>query len=460
MATTDSETTASDGAGAALRITVLTAVLIAVADMVGTGVFTSLGYQLFGLNTGFALLMLWVVGGVVALCGALSYAELAGAFPRSGGEYNYLSRVYHPAVGFMSGWLSATVGFAAPIAAAALALEQYFWGVFPDWRVGLGLSESSPPYLGVLVCWLITGVHLAGLKPTRAFQEWFTFFKIALILGLIVMLFALGEPQPISFAPQEGVFTELTSSAFAISLVFVMYSYSGWNASSYIAGEMRNPQRDVPRALVIGTLIVIALYVTLNFAFLYTTPFDAMRGKPEVALAVGDHVFGATGGAIVGGLICFGLISTISALIWLGPRVTKTMGEDLPALSLFARTSPGGAPSAAIVLQLAIVTVLALTQTFESVIQFIGFSLTLSSFVAVLGVIVLRFTQPELPRAFRVPLFPIVPGVFLAVAGWILFFQLREKPTESLLGLGLLAVGLCVYALSVAASRRPRAGAP
>ena len=425
----------SKAAGRAVGVTVLTATMIAVADMIGTGVFTSLGFQVLGLDSGFALIMLWVIGGVVALCGALSYAELAAAFPRSGGEYNYLSRVYHPAVGFMSGWLSATVGFAAPIAAAALVFDEYLQGVWP----------GAPSYAGLALCWAVTFIHLAGLTPTTAFQNISTFFKIALILGLIVALFAMGEPQPISFAPTENTWTDLTSAPFAISLVFVMYSYSGWNASSYIAGEMRDPQRSVPRALLFGTLAVIALYVSLNFAFLYTTPIEKMAGEEEVALVVGAHVFGDTGGRIVAGLICFGLISTISALIWLGPRVTKAMGEDLPALGVFARTSEDGAPRAAILLQIIIVTALFLTQSFESVIQFIGFALTLSSFTAVLGVIVLRFTQPDLPRPFRVPLFPIVPGVFLAVAAFIMIFQLREKTTESLMGLLLLLVGLGLY---------------
>lgn len=418
-------------------ISAFTATSIAVADMVGIGVFTSLGFQVRDIESGFALLMLWVVGGVVALSGALCYAELAAMFPRSGGEYNFLARAYHPAVGFMAGWLSATVGFAAPIALAAMAFGAYLNGVLP--------GTPAPTLVALVITWLVAAVHLSGIRQSSAFQNASTVFKVVLILGFIVAIFALAEPQPISFAPELADLGRMTSAPFAISLVFVMYSYSGWNASTYIVDEMTAPQRDVPRSLITATLIVLLLYVGLNAAFLYSTPVAKMAGEVEVALVVGKHVFGETGGRIVGALICIGLVSAISAMMWIGPRVTRVMGEDLPALSIFSRTTSNGVPAVAILLQAAIVTALVLTQSFEGILEFIQFALTLSSFLAVVAVIVLRRTRPDLKRPYRAWGYPVTPYIFLAVTAFMMGYLLVERPIQSLAGLALLTTGLLVF---------------
>lgn len=420
-------------------ITAFTATSIAVADMVGIGVFTSLGFQVRDIESGFALVMLWVIGGIVALSGALCYGELAAAFPRSGGEYNFLTRAYHPALGFMAGWLSATVGFAAPIALAAVAFGAYLKGVVPN--------APDPTLVAVVMTWLIAAVHLTGLRQSSAFQNASTIFKVVLIVGFVVAILMVGEREPISFTPQVVDLAHMTSAPFAISLVFVMYSYSGWNASTYIVDEMRSPQRDVARSLIAATLIVTVLYVALNMAFLYSTPIAKMAGEIEVALIVGKHVFGETGGAIVGALICIGLISAISAMMWIGPRVTRVMGEDLPALRVFSRTSASGVPSAAILLQATIVTILVLTQSFEGILEFIQFALTLSSFLAVLAVIVLRITRPDMERPYRTWGYPGTPLVFLAVTAFMLIYLLIERPVQSLAGLALLTSGLIVYRL-------------
>ncbi len=441
MTNTDDLGGSQPAGSTAAGITAFTATAIAVADMVGIGVFTSLGFQVLSIDSGFSLVMLWVIGGIVALCGALCYAELAAALPRSGGEYNFLSRIYHPAVGFMAGWLSATVGFSAPIALACMAFGAYFNGILP--------GVASPVVLGLCAAWIITAIHLTGARHTSAFQNISTIFKVILILAFIVAGFVYADPQPISFAPAAIDWTHMTGASFAVSLVFVMYAYSGWNASVYIIGEIREPQRTVPRALFAATLIVVVLYVALNAVFLYSTPIDAMKGQVEVALVVGKHIFGEEGGRIVGGLICIGLISAISAMVWLGPRVTKVMGEDLPLLSFFSKDNKRGVPAAAILLQAAFVTVMILTNSFESVLKFIQFSLTLSSFVAVLGVMVLRWKQPGLLRPYLTWGYPVTPLIFLAVTGYMLYFVLINDTMESLAGLALLSAGLVVYFISI-----------
>jgi APA family basic amino acid/polyamine antiporter len=420
-------------------VTATTAVTLAIADMIGIGVFTSLGFQVAAIPSPFSVLMLWVVGGIAALAGALCYAELAAMFPRSGGEYNFLSRSFHPAVGFLAGWISATVGFAAPIALAAMAFGSYLQGVAP----------GAPPLLmGLTVVWLATIVHLYGVRLGSRFQDISTFIKLALIAVLIIAGFALGTPQNISFAPSAQDLGYLGSAPFAISLVFVLYSYSGWNAATYIADEIHEPDKNLPRSIIISLLIVILLYVALNAVFLYTTPMSLMAGQIDIALIAGKQIFGESGGRLVGALICVGLVSSISAMTWIGPRVTMTMGEDLPLLKVFSRKSANGVPVTAILTQLVVVNIMLLTRSFEAVLDYVQFSLTFCSFLTVIGVIVLRITHPDLNRPYRTWGYPVTPFVFLAIMLFTMYHLLTERPLQSLLGLATMCAGLLIYFLS------------
>jgi APA family basic amino acid/polyamine antiporter len=420
-------------------VSVLTATALAVADMIGIGVFTSLGFQVKDIPSAFPVLLLWTVGGIAALGGALAYAELAAAFPRSGGEYNFLSRIYHPAVGFLAGWVSATVGFAAPVALAAMAFGEYFQGLVPD---------APPLAIGLAVVWLVSLVHLTGVRHGSTFQNASTLLKVALIVVLIAAGLSLADPQPISFAPSAQDLSYIAGAPFAVSLVFVMYSYSGWNAATYIAGEVEDPQRNLPLSIIVATAIVITLYVALNFVFLYTTPIAKLAGQLNVAQIAGEHIFGPKGGLIVGALICLGLVSSISAMTWIGPRVTMSMGEDLALLRPFSRRTSAGVPALAILFQLLVVTLMLMTRSFEAVLEYIQFSLTLCAFLAVLGVIVLRTTMPGLIRPYRTWGYPVTPFVFLAVTAFMMYYLVLERPAQSLAGLATVLAGLAVYFVS------------
>ena len=419
-------------------VSVLVATAIVVADMVGVGVFTSLGFQVKDIPSGFSILLLWVVGGVVALCGVFAYSELGAMFPRSSGEYNFLTRAYHPAFGFVAGWVSATIGFAAPVALAAMAFGEYGKSVLPD---------APPLALALGVVWLVSLVQLAGLRHSSTFQLIATILKVLLIVAFLVAGFAIGTPQPVTFTPSVSDFGYIASAPFAIGLVFVMYSFSGWNAATYIIGEMRDPERNLPRAMLTGTLIVLVLYVALNAVFLYTAPSGELAGQLDVARISGTHIFGEFGGRIVGAMICFGLISSISAMMWIGPRVMMTMGEDIPSLRVFARKSPRGAPAYAILLQLAIASLMLFTRSFEKVLDFIQFSLLFCSFFTVLGVIKLRITRPDLPRPYRAWGYPVTPLVFLLVTGFMMYYLLTERPVQSFLGVLIMISGLVIYAV-------------
>ena len=424
----------------------ITATAIVVADMVGVGVFTSLGFQVTDITSGFSLLLLWVVGGIAAICGAFCYAELAAMFPRSSGEYNFLRRIYHPAFGFVAGWLSATVGFAAPIALAAMAFGVYFKSIIPG---------APPLLLGFCITWLAALVHLGGVRFGAAYHNVWTALKLVLIVVFIIAGFALGDTQPVSFLPSAVDLTFIGGAPFAISLVFVMYSYSGWNAATYIVGEMHDPIRNVPRALFAGTAIVIVLYVCLNAVFLITTPMQEMAGQLDVAIIAGKHIFGDVGGRIMGALICLGLVSSISAMTWIGPRVAMTMGEDLPLFRLFSRKSKQDAPTVAIVFQLLVSNVLLLTQSFEAVLDFIQFSLTFCSFFTVLGVIKMRITRPDLARSYRAWGYPVTPVIFLSVTLFMMYYLVVNRPLQSLAGVAMMLAGLVVYYVS-----RPLSNAP
>lgn len=419
-----------------------------VANIVGTGIFTSLGFQVGDLPSGFAILMLWLVGGICAMCGALCYAELATAMPRSGGEYHFLGKIYHPALGFMAGWISATAGFAAPVALAAMAFGNYLTGVFP---------LVSPLFSSLSVVCVATSLLLVNSTFGSRFQNASTLLKVALILGVIVAGCLAGDSQPISFLPHVGDGKLIASGPFAVSLVYVMYAYSGWNASTYIAGEVRDPARMIPLSVGAGTLLVMGLYLAVNAAFLHSTPMAEMAGKVEVALTAGPHLFGGAGTKIMAGLICLGLVSTISAMMWIGPRVTVAMGEDLRGLRWFAKKNQGDSPTRATLVQFGLVCVFLLTSRFEQVLTCAQFVLQLCSFLTVLGVFVLRHRRPDLERPYRTWGYPFTPLIFLTVTAWMLWHIVRSKPIESFVGLGVAATGLFLYMIS---AKNPTAPLP
>lgn len=432
--------------GSGSTVSVLVAAAIVVADMIGVGVFTSLGFQVKDIPSGFSILLLWTVGGVVALCGVFSYSELGAMFPRSSGEYNFLGRAYHPAFGFLAGFVSATVGFAAPVALAAMAFGEYGKSVLPD---------APPLLLAVGVVWLVSLVQLTGVRHSSTFQLIATVLKVLLIVAFLVCGFMIGTPQPVTFTPSASDFSYIAGAPFAISLVFVMYSFSGWNAATYIIGEIHQPERNVPRAMLAGTLIVLVLYVALNAVFLHTAPIGELAGQLDVARISGSHIFGEFGGRIVGAMICFGLISSISAMMWIGPRVMMTMGEDIPLLRVFSVRSTRGAPAYAILLQLAVATLMLFTRSFEKVLDFIQFALLFCSFFTVLGVIKLRITHPDLPRPYRAWGYPATPVVFLLVTGFMMYYLLTQRSLQSFYGILIMLSALLIYAVF-----RKRAGEP
>src|SRR5437660_4450578 len=346
-------------------------------------------------------------------------------------------------------------------------MKALIWGPRPKVRTGMAASEAgSAAWPGRLLgggttvsalvatsivvadmVGLVSLVQLTGVKHSSSFQLISTILKVALIVAFLIAGFVIGTPQPVSFTPSASDRSRVISAWFAIGLVFVMYSFSGWNAATYIIGEMRNAKQNLPRALLTGTLIVLVIYVALNAVFLHTAPIDRLSGQLDVASISGRYIFGDIGGRIVGAMICSGLISSISAMMWIGPRVMMTMGEDIPALRVFSVRSPRGAPAYAILFQLAVACLLLFTRSFEAVLDFIQFALLFCSFFTVLGVIKLRITAPELPRPCRAWGYPVTPLVFLLVTAFMMYYLLTERPLQSFLGTLIMISGLLIYAV-------------
>ncbi|MBC7448987.1 MAG: amino acid permease [Hymenobacteraceae bacterium] len=418
------------------------ATAIVVASMVGTGVFTSLGFQVAGMPSIFPLLLLWIVGGVVALCGALCYGELAAAMPRSGGEYHYLSVIYHPAIGFLSGWASATVGFAAPVALAALALGEYVQRIYPS---------ASVRGLALIVVLVLALIHSRSVRLGGRVQVVLTTLKVGAVLLLIGAAFWSGTAVVLpatGTAPIPGDWALITGPSFAVSLVYVSYAYSGWNAAAYVTSEIRDPQRTLPRVLLVGTLLVAALYVGLNYAFLRVTPLAELNGQLEIGLLAAQRLFPAPLARLMALTIAALLTSTISAMTFAGPRIVQAIGEDVPALRFLAFRQPGsGVPLRALGFQTLLTLGFVVSGSFRQVMVYAGFILSLFTFLTVAGVLVLRQQRPELPRPYRTWGYPLTPLLFLLLNGWTLWFLIRQQPYESLAGLATLLVGLPLYYL-------------
>jgi basic amino acid/polyamine antiporter, APA family len=401
-----------------------------VANIIGTGVFTTLGLQVQETRDGFTLLTLWAVGGLIALAGALSYSELAAAIGGSGGEYRFLGRIYHPAVGAVAGWVSIVAGFAAPVALAAMALGRYAGPL-------LGVKAQSLAIIAILGA---TGLHLLAPVVGGKVQVVVTALKVALIAAFIVAGMLHGPQSGLAFLPTAHSFSAITSGSFALSLIFVSYAYSGFNAAAYFQAEVIEAERNVPRALVSGTLVVIVLYVALNWVFLRSTPMNDLAGQVDVGAIVARRVLGNAGAPVMSGCIALLLVSTISAMTLAGPRVIESMAADLPPLRPLAQRSASGSPRRAVLLQGGLALAFVLTDSFEGVLTYAGFTLTLSTLLAVMGVILLRRHEPGLTRPYHVWGYPWTPLFFGGFSLWTLLIVIRDRPMEAVGGAVTLGV--------------------
>ncbi|MBA4409901.1 MAG: amino acid permease [Odoribacter sp.] len=418
---------------------------IVIANMVGAGIFTTSGLLMSGLGNPWFLIILWVVGGIIALCGALSYAELGAAMPQAGGEYIFLSRLYSPLFGFLSGWVSFVAGFSAPIAASAIGFSHYLFRAFPELanvgNHGLFPGEHLDKILAIFLILLFTLIHLHGLKFGSKIQNYLTIMKVVLIVVLIVAGLSFGKGDFAHFSQGATIdFNFSTLKTFGLSLMWIMFAYSGWNASTYIGSEIKNPERNIPRSLLYGTGIVMILYVLLNLVFVYATPPDGMKDVISIGGLTVKNLFGSSMEFAFSLLIAFALFSSLSAFIIIGPRVYYSMARDGYFFQFAAKVHPRyHVPSAAIIMQAVLAIIMVLSGTFDQILTYMGFSLGIFPILAVAAVFKLR---AEGKNKRMITGFPVHLIIYLVFGVMILFLSYLERPVESSIALATALAGI------------------
>ncbi|MCS6905120.1 MAG: amino acid permease [Bacteroidia bacterium] len=427
-----------------------TASLIVIANMVGSGVFGITGDIAKHAPSHFAILLSWLVGGIMALCGALVYGELSASMPRSGGEYNYLSQLYHPALGFVSGFVSLVVGFGAAISLNAVIFGEYMRAFWP---------QINSTWVACLLVILLTLLHAFYLKLGAQVQNSFTYFKIALILIFIIAGFIAVEKsqlQLLCLTPQPSDWMTLWNKNYASAVIDVFYAYLGWNAAAYIAGEIKDPQKNLPRALLIGTLSVMMLYILLNIVFLRTVPLSAMLGEVKVGDLSARAIFGDQAGKILTAFIGVALFSSTSSMVMAGPRVTQSMGEDYTIFRVLAQRKSGGGPIWALFLQMVVALIIIFSATYYEILGYIGFTLSIFSALTVAGIFILRIKTRKTGQivAYRTFGYPITPALYIVLTLWMVVHSIINRPIIVLFGIATFAIGFLLYYFSKSDSFR------
>lgn len=424
---------------------------LVISNVIGVGIFTTSGLLARGLPDPRVLLGIWVAGGVLALAGAFCYAELGARIPRAGGEYAFLRQAYGPLPAFLSGWGSLFAGFSAPIAAASVGFTEYLSFYFPVLSTqGPNASRGMflPGHLvAALVIILLSSLHYRRVRVGGPVHVALTSFKVGVIVVFILAGFLLGRGTPAHFAPALEVsrWPQLLP-AVASGLIFVMFSYSGWNAAAYIGGEIRDPRRNLPRALIYGTLVVIVLYVAMNALYIYAVPLAEMASVIRIAELASRNLFGLNVAPFLNIIFMGTILGSISAMVIVGPRVYYAMAQDGLFPQAIAKVHPRfGTPSNAILLQCAWSVVLLFTGRFEQLLTFSGVVMILFSALAVTAVFVMRRGERGKARPYSGWGYPWTALLFLVVSAWILLVSFRDQPKESLSGLGVVATGIPFY---------------
>jgi len=443
-------------AGLLRQLGLVSATALVVSNMVGTGIFATTGFMAGDLGSAPLILAAWLVGAVFALCGALSYSELGINFPSSGGEYVYLTRAYGPTWGFMTGWVSFFAGFSAPIAAAALAFADYVGYFFPAFQqahaqftIGSGafsLQLGGAQLLASSLIAVFTILNCLGVGRTAKVQNVLTGTKLIVIVSFVFLGFLVGTGSWDHFS-QAAVRTSTTSLPvqFMISLLWVMVGYSGWNAATYVAEELRRPERTLPLALAVGTSLVTALYLGLNLIFIYSTPLESMKGVLAIGSLSASNLFGPHVAGAFAALMAISITSTVNAMVTIGPRVYYAMAKNRAFFKAAAAVNPRWrTPVAAIVAQ-SVCSILMTLTPFPQLVIYIGFSLTLFTVLSVASVFVFRRKpgwQKLRPLSFA---FPLIPGAYILVGAGMMVYGLIWQPKASITALATIAAGAAVY---------------
>lgn len=417
-----------------------TAVAIVVANTIGTGIFTTSGFIARDVGSPIWLLVLWIAGGAIELVGVLAYGELSAAMPEAGGEYVYLREAYGSLPAYLSGWTSFFVGFSGAIAAATLAFVGYLDRIAPMVR----WSPSSDKIVAIAVLAALTAAHIVGMRFGSGLQRILTAATVVTILALMAAGLVSGR----------GHFTNFSSAGpargnAAVSLIFVLYAYSGWNAAAYIAGEVKDPGRNLPRALLAGIGVVALLYVGMNVMYIYALPISAMSGVLAIAEKAAATLFGAGAARAIAAVLALTILNSASAMIIAGPRVYYAMARDKVFPEALGAVNPlFGTPARAILLQSIWSAILIIYfGTFERIVIYTGFAVAIFAGLSVASLVVLRRCRHDLPRPFRMPGAPWLPAAYVLVVAWIAVHTIMARPADTLISAAVVAAGLPWYLL-------------
>ena len=407
------------------KIGLLGAVFLVVANMMGTGIFTTTGFLVADMPSRTWVMVAWMIGGGVALLGSLCYGDLIRQWPASGGEYLFLSQSLHPSLGYVAGWLSLLVGFSAPVAAACHAagsyLQPWLWGVDERW-------------VGTSCLVLFSFFHGKGLRWGGHLQNGLVLLKL-IILVLCVIWVIPRMPEI-----ETGPTWEFELDTFSVSLVWIYFSYCGWNAAVYLAGEIARPTQTVPIALILGTLIVIIFYLALNLIFLWAGPLEYIAGKENIATITFESLGGPILGKVLTLAIVIALLTSVSAMTMAGPRVYAQMAEDGYLPEIFTPAKQPGWTN--ILLQGVLALLMLWIPSFQGLIAYMGFTLGIGASLSIIG---LMKRKRQHPKTCQVTGWPWVPGAFLMVVSWVTLFSIWREPIPSLFGILTLLIGWLVW---------------
>ena len=431
-----------------------TAILVVMASMIGTGIFGNTGLIQSALGNPVVVVLMWALGGLVALAGALSYSEMAVLMPHAGGEYVYLRRIFGPLASFLTGWVSFAVGFAAPAASAALLSAKYAHEFLQILAPSTGFThflslESGQKLYGILAILGISWFHMASLKRGEALQNLLSSVKFGLVLLFAAVGLYLSFSSGKSF-PVEEIGEEVRWSGLGMGLLFVMFAYSGWNGASYLAEEIRDPARNLPRAMLGGTVLTAVLYVLLNILYYLAVPVGEISGESAVAALTAGYIFQKDVNATLFFNLAFTimLLSSLSVSLMIGPRVSFAMARDGLFFRIAGRVGKkSSSPAFSILLQAVLSIVYVLSGTYQTIMIYMGFALAIFPVLAVAGMIYLRIRHPELERPYRTPLFPLVPLFFLTATLFTMVAALQEWTRTSLWAIAVVLAGVPVYFL-------------
>jgi APA family basic amino acid/polyamine antiporter len=415
------------------NLSLFTVTNIVIANIIGAGIFTTSGLLMQDLKQPIIMLLLWIFGGLLALCGALSYGRLGAAMPEAGGEYIFLAKLYHPLAGFLSGWVSFIVGFSAPIAASSIGFSEYLYRT--------ELFGSASPFLikktmAIAIIISFTLIHLKGLELGARVQNYLTILKIALLVALMFFGFTCGKGELNYLLQGDAFHFDFNGwKQLGLSLMWIMFAYSGWNAATYIGAEIKNPKKNLPRSLLLGTSLVMLIYLSLNILYLYAIPPDKIQGVISIGGLAAAYLFNPSFEKILSVMIAFALLSSISAFIILGPRVYFAMAKNAHFFKFASEVHPTThVPAKSIYIQGLIACIMVLSGSFDQILTYMGFSLGIFPIIAIFGVYKLKN-----PGSY------FIPGIYISISSLILLLAYLERPVESTIAIITVLIGIPAY---------------